>query len=57
MNEDAKFSCTACHIAPSKDKDKAMTSCRKCGKLHCPDCLDEFGRCVACNEDEDLNAD
>jgi hypothetical protein len=57
MNEDAKFSCTACHIAPSEDKDKAMTSCRKCGKLHCPDCLDEFGRCVACNEDEDLNAD
>ncbi len=56
MNDDAQFSCTACHITPSEDEGKVMTSCRKCGKMHCPDCLDEFGRCVACKVKEEPNA-
>ncbi len=52
MNEDARFNCTACRITLPEEDGKEMTSCRKCGKLHCPDCLDEFGRCVACKEKE-----
>ncbi len=52
MSDDAQFCCTACNISPSKDADNVMTSCRKCGKMHCSDCLDEFGRCVACNVDQ-----
>ena len=46
-NEDVQFECTACHIAHD-DGETAMTACRLCGKLHCPDCVDEYGRCVAC---------
>ncbi len=52
MNDDAQFTCTACHIDHAHDHDNTMTSCRKCGKMHCQDCLDEFGQCVACNEVE-----
>jgi hypothetical protein len=25
-----------------------MTECRLCGRLHCSDCVDEYGRCVEC---------
>lgn len=50
MSDDAQFECTACHIDHSEDADNVMTSCRKCGKVHCQDCLDEFGQCVACAE-------
>ncbi|HSO20782.1 MAG TPA: hypothetical protein VLT88_15065 [Desulfosarcina sp.] len=49
MNEDAQFECTACHITHD-DGEKVMTACRLCGKLHCKDCVDEYGRCVACAE-------
>lgn len=50
MTEDAKFSCTACHITVEKGAENTMTACRLCGRIHCSDCVDEFGRCVACAE-------
>jgi Prokaryotic RING finger family 2 len=47
--QDAQFECTACHIKHTKeDAENAMTACRLCGRLHCQDCVDEYGRCVAC---------
>lgn len=52
MNDDAQFTCTACHIDHAHDADTVMTSCHKCGKMHCQDCLDEFGRCVTCTDEE-----
>jgi len=52
MNDDAQFTCTACHIDHDHDADTVMTSCRKCGKMHCQDCLDEFGRCVTCTDEK-----
>jgi hypothetical protein len=48
MSEDSQFGCTACHISHEEEGKKAMTSCRMCGRLHCHDCVDEYGRCVAC---------
>lgn len=50
MNEDAQFECTACHIAHDDDGKQVMTACRMCGRLHCSDCVDEYGRCVACTD-------
>ncbi len=55
MNDDAKFSCTACHIEP-EGGDTAMTACRLCGHLHCSDCVDEHGRCVACADEGDADS-
>ena len=49
MNDDAQFSCTSCHITDEKD---VMTACSLCGRLHCSSCVDEFGRCVECNNEE-----
>ncbi len=46
--EDAKFVCGACEKS-SEQKD-AMTECRVCRRIHCSDCVDEYGRCVACAE-------
>lgn len=48
MPEDVQFECQACHIDFSENKDAVMTNCRMCGRLHCSDCIDEFGRCVEC---------
>jgi hypothetical protein len=45
MTEDAQFVCEACRIDYSEKKD-VMTNCRMCGRLHCSDCIEEFGRCV-----------
>jgi hypothetical protein len=50
MTEDAKFSCTACHLTVEEGAENTMTACRLCGRMHCSDCVDEFGRCVACAE-------
>jgi hypothetical protein len=52
MDEDKQFECTACHIKQKDDGENAMTACRLCGRLHCRDCVDEYGRCVACAEKE-----
>ena len=47
MSEDVQFVCGACRIDYSGKKD-VMTNCRMCGRLHCTDCIDEFGNCVEC---------
>jgi len=52
MSDDAKFVCSACHIEQPDDGEHVMTACRLCGRLHCKDCVDEYGRCVACAEKE-----
>jgi hypothetical protein len=52
MSEDTKFVCTACHIELTGEGENVMTACRLCGRLHCQDCVDEYGRCVACAEKE-----
>ena len=57
MSEDAQFVCSACHIEQKGDGKKVMTACRLCGRLHCHDCVDEFGRCVACAEKEPSEPD
>lgn len=49
MAEDVQFVCEACHIDYSGKQD-VMTNCRMCGRLHCSDCVDEFGRCVECSK-------
>jgi hypothetical protein len=48
MTDDAQFVCEACNIDYSGKKE-VMTNCRMCGRLHCSDCVDEFGRCVECS--------
>jgi len=52
MNDDAQFSCTACHIEVDEDAKETMTACRACGRIHCHSCIDEHGRCVECTEDD-----
>ncbi len=52
MNEDVQLECAACHIKQPDDNSHVMTACRLCGRLHCSDCVDEYGRCVACAEKE-----
>jgi hypothetical protein len=32
------------------DAEGVLTECRLCGRLHCSDCVDEYGRCVECAE-------
>ena len=45
--EDVQFVCSACEKTYEGDQD-AMTECRVCKRIHCKDCVDEFGRCVEC---------
>ncbi len=52
MNEDKLFEWAACHIKQKDDGENIMTACRLCWRLHCRDCVDEYGRCVACAEKE-----
>jgi hypothetical protein len=47
--EDVQFVCSACEKSYEGDRD-VMTECRVCNRLHCRDCVDEFGRCVECAE-------
>jgi hypothetical protein len=47
--EDVQFECTACHKDCKMGTDTALTECRLCGRLHCTDCVDEYGRCVECS--------
>ena len=42
MSDDAPFTYAACHIDRTHDAETTMTSCRKCGKIHYQDCLDDF---------------
>ena len=48
MTDDIQFECTACHKDSKPNSGETMTECRLCGRLHCPDCVDEHGRCTEC---------
>ena len=47
---DPQFVCAACDESYEGDTKTVMTECRVCNRLHCSDCVDEFGRCVECKE-------
>jgi hypothetical protein len=49
--EDVEFECTACHKDIKSESGAVMTECRLCGRLHCSDCVDEYGRCVECSKE------
>ncbi len=50
--EDVQFVCAACERKHDSHTGDAMTECRVCRRLHCKECVDEFGRCVECSEAE-----
>lgn len=50
--DDPQFVCAACNREFEGDRDNVMTECRVCKRIHCKDCVDEFGRCVECAEAE-----
>ena len=52
MSDDVQLSCAACHLPAEDDAKETMTACRLCGRIHCHSCVDEYGRCVDCREDE-----
>ena len=49
---DPQFVCAACDQTYEGDTSHVMTECRVCHRLHCGDCVDEFGSCVECVETE-----
>lgn len=49
--DDVQFVCSACEKDYEGDHD-VMTECRVCHRIHCKDCVDEFGRCVECADKE-----
>lgn len=48
MTEEIQFVCAACGNDYEGDTSKVMTECRVCRRLHCSDCVDEYGQCVQC---------
>jgi len=50
--KDVQFVCSACSKCHTGETAGVMTECRVCRRIHCKDCVDEFGRCVACAEKE-----
>ena len=46
--EDVQFVCSACERSFEGEDRNLMTECRVCKRIHCKDCVDEFGRCVEC---------
>lgn len=46
--DDVQFVCAACETSYQGDTSNVMTECRVCRRLHCNDCVDEYGRCVEC---------
>jgi hypothetical protein len=49
---DPQFVCTACEKDYQGEAGNVMTECRVCHRVHCGDCVDEFGRCVECKKTE-----
>ncbi len=49
-DQDVQFVCIACEEDFEGDTSGVMTECRVCKRIHCKDCVDEFGRCVECTE-------
>jgi hypothetical protein len=48
MTEDIQFVCGACEKDYEGDTSNVITQCRVCQRLHCNDCVDEYGRCIKC---------
>lgn len=48
---DPQFVCAACE-KDYEGTDNVLTECRVCHRVHCKDCVDEFGRCIECQKDE-----
>ena len=46
--EDVEFVCAACKKGYEGDTENVMTECRLCHRIHCKDCVDEFGLCIEC---------
>lgn len=51
MTDDLQFTCAACQTDYAGDTSNVRTACRVCRRIHCDDCVDEFGRCVKCAEE------
>lgn len=49
---DPVFVCSACEKEFRGETEEVMTECRVCHRVHCKDCVDEFGRCVECQKAE-----
>ena len=47
---DPQFVCAACDADYEGETENVMTECRVCHRLHCDECVDEFGHCVECVE-------
>jgi hypothetical protein len=50
--QDVQFVCAACDKSYTGDTSGVMTECRLCHRIHCTQCVDEFGRCVECAQKE-----
>ena len=50
--EDVEFVCSACEKGYEGETENVMTECRLCHRIHCKDCVDEFGRCIECADKE-----
>ena len=48
---DPEFVCAACDKSHQSHAGDVMTECRVCARLHCSECVDEFGRCIECSKD------
>jgi hypothetical protein len=48
---DPEFVCAACDKSHEYHAGDVMTECRVCARLHCSECVDEFGRCIECSKD------
>jgi hypothetical protein len=49
---DPVFVCTVCEKEYQGAAENVMTECRVCHRIHCKDCVDEFGQCVECQKAE-----
>ena len=49
--EDVKFFCSACGEDHEREEG-VLTECNLCKRIHCNECVDEFGKCVACSSEE-----
>ena len=56
MTDDIQFVCSACGKDYKEDTGNVMTQCRACQRIHCKDCMDEFGQCVTCAEEKPSKA-
>jgi hypothetical protein len=50
--QDVEFVCAACDKSYTGDESGVVTECRVCHRIHCNQCVDEFGRCVECAKKE-----